>query len=64
MSYKVFKVGRGVNAPKKRHHRCKTCGSEIIDFRIERIVNGVKEYYCVHCPIAAFFKPKKWWQWK
>ena len=60
MSYKIFKVGRGVNAPKKRYRNCKSCGLTIKDFRIERIVNDVKEYYCVHCPIKEYFKPKKW----
>ena len=51
MDYKIYKVGRGVSAPKKRVRHCSFCGLEITDFRIEGIINGKKIYSCVHCPI-------------
>lgn len=53
MEYQVFKVGRGVNAPKKRYQKCKTCGRIIDDFRIEFISDDEKTFSCIHCPIAA-----------
>ena len=54
MNYKIYKVGRGVNAPKKQIRHCSLCGREITDFRIEESIGGKKFYSCVHCPIKFY----------
>jgi len=55
MNYKIYKVGRGVNAPKKQIRHCSLCGREITDFRIEESIGGKKFYSCVHCPIQFHY---------
>ncbi len=50
MNYKIVKVGRGVNAPKKRQRICKSCGTLISDFRVEE--EGT--YLCVHCLMSLY----------